>query len=108
MQGAAAAGGGLSQAEGVHHACATVLAITLAAKLAGAKNPAEMAEFAAEMSQEDLRRAVARTFRGVYRPPAHNTIRRILAGVDAERLEANLSLGQAEPLGLDGKHAQFL
>src|SRR4051794_8981956 len=75
---------------GLVYALAGVLATATAAVLAGARSAAAIAEWAADAPQQV--RAGLGSFRdpftGSYRAPDESTLRRILAGVDADELDA--------------------
>lgn len=99
---------------GLRHNLASVLTIVLVGRLAGRHTVTKMARWARCLSQPQLRRLGARRNprTGRREAPSLNTIRRVLAEVDIERLErdANAWLenqGNArepcEPLGMDGK-----
>lgn len=93
------------------HPLATVLTIALAATLAGARGYLAMAEFAARLSQQELKR-----LRGYYNrrkqlfvPPSEPTLRRVLQQVEPDALETAFcafiqSLAPTdEPIAIDGK-----
>ena len=99
---------------GLRHPLVTVLVIVLAARLKGKKNVTEIWIFGRKLTQKQLARAGARRnpTSGQRVAPSLNTIRRVLAGVDQQRVEAELDAwlqqqaGQVEPgeaLALDGK-----
>ena len=99
---------------GLRHPLVTVLVIVLAARLKGKKNVTEIWIFGRKLTQKQLARAGARRnpVSGQRVAPSLNTIRRVLAGVDQQRVEAELDAwlqqqaGQVEPgeaLALDGK-----
>lgn len=100
-------------ARGVRHTLASVLAIAVAAKLAGAQGPTAMAEFAARLDQRQL--AAARAFRspatGRLTPPSRASLHRILSALDPEALDDAVRRFSAacQPangaLALDGKAA---
>jgi predicted transposase YbfD/YdcC len=77
---------------GVVHALPGVLATAVAAVLTGARSAAAIAEWAADAPQQILAQlGVFRDpFTGVYRAPDESTFRRILAGVDADVLDATM------------------
>ena len=102
------------QPRGLRHPLVTVLVIVLAARLQGKKNVTEIWIFGRKLTQKQLARAGARRnpTSGQRVAPSLNTIRRVLAGVDQQRVEAELDAwlqqqaGQVEPgeaLALDGK-----
>ena len=72
------------RARGVRHTLASVLAIAVAAKLAGAQGPTAMAEFAARLSQRQL--AAVRAFRspttGRLTPSSRASLHHILSALD--------------------------
>jgi DDE_Tnp_1-associated len=74
---------------GRRHALGAVLAVAVAAVLAGAKSLAAIGEWAADAPQPVLAALGARRdpLRRVYRPPAEATVRRVLARVDPEALD---------------------
>ena len=99
---------------GLRHPLVTVLVIVLAARLQGKKNVTEIWIFGRKLTQKQLARAGARRnpASGQRVAPSLNTIRRVLAGVDQQQVEAELDAwlqqqaGQVEPgeaLALDGK-----
>lgn len=100
-------------ARGVRHSLASVLAIAVAAKLAGAQGPTAMAEFAARLDQRQL--AAARAFRspttGRLTPPSRASLHRILSALDPDALDGAVRRFSAacQPahgaLALDGKAA---
>ena len=96
---------------GVRHHYWTVLTIALAAVLCGARSFAALGEFAAALTQPQLKRLRARFNRKTKRhqPPAESTLRRVLQASDAAALD--LALGQwllkqsraSDPVAIDGK-----
>lgn len=97
---------------GIRHDQTAVLALAICAVLGGAKSYVAMAEWAKRCEQGQLRRLGfrpnART--GRYQPPSEATIRRVLNGIDAEKVDLALtdwvrSLGPSQPaaIALDGK-----
>ena len=102
---------------GVRHSLPSVLLITVVAVLAGARNLLAIAEQAADLSQEQLRRLGAwrHPRRGVLVAPSYATFSRLLHAVDAAELDALVggwllgraralrSLGQLAGVALDGK-----
>ena len=102
------------QPRGLRHPLVTVLVIVLAARLKGKKNVTEIWIFGRKLTQKQLARAGARRnpTSGQRVAPSLNTIRRVLAGVDQQRVEAELDAwlqqqaGTVEPgeaLALDAK-----
>jgi len=94
---------------GIRHPLLTVLAIAVCGMLSGARNFAAIAQWASELTPEQLRRFGSRR----RRPPSEPTIRRVLQSVDAPALDARLGnwtfkhgmlAGQA--LAIDGKTAR--
>jgi predicted transposase YbfD/YdcC len=77
------------QRRGRRHALATVLAVAVAAVLAGSKSLTAIAEWAADAPGPVLAALGARRdpLRRVWRPPAEATIRRVLARVDPDALD---------------------
>jgi hypothetical protein len=96
---------------GQRHRLATVLTIAIAAVLAGSRGYTAIAEWAARLSQKQLKRLRARYNRptGRFEPPSEPTIRRILQRVDVGSVDASLSdwlLGltdSEEAVAVDGK-----
>jgi predicted transposase YbfD/YdcC len=74
---------------GRRHALGTVLAVAVAAVLAGAKSLAAIGEWAADAPGSVLAALGARRdpLRRVWRPPGEATVRRVLARVDPEALD---------------------
>jgi hypothetical protein len=88
-------------ARGQRHRLATVLTLAIAAVLAGSRGYTAIAEWAARLTQPQLKRLRARfnprTER--FEPPSEPTIRRILQSGDVARFDASLSewlLGHAQ------------
>lgn len=100
-------------ARGVRHTLASVLAVAVAAKLAGAQGATAMAEFAARLDQRQL--AAVRAFRspttGRLTPPSRASLHRILSALNADALDAAVRRFTAacQPaagaLAIDGKSA---
>jgi len=98
-------------ARGQRHRQPTVLTIAIAAVLAGSRGYTAIAEWAARLTQAQLKRLRARynprTAR--FEPPSEPTIRRILQGADVASVDASLSdwlLGLTAPgeaVAVDGK-----
>jgi hypothetical protein len=74
---------------GRRHALGTVLAVTVAAVLAGAKSLAAIGEWAADAPGPVLAALGARRdpLTGAWRPPAEATVRRVLGRVDPDALD---------------------
>jgi DDE_Tnp_1-associated/Transposase DDE domain len=74
---------------GRRHALGAVLAVAVAAVLAGAKSLAAIGEWAADAPQPVLAALGVRRdpLRRVWRPPAEATVRRVLARVDPDALD---------------------
>jgi hypothetical protein len=74
---------------GRRHALGAVLAVAVAAVLAGARSLAAIGEWAADAPQPVLAALGVRhdPLRRVYRPPAEATVRRVLARVDPDALD---------------------
>src|SRR5436309_6637257 len=74
---------------GRRHALGTVLAVAVAAVLAGAKSLAAIGEWAADAPGPVLAALGARRdpLRRVWRPPGEATVRRVLARVDPDALD---------------------
>ena len=99
------------KARGTRHRLATVLAVAVAARLAGAHGVTATAEFAARLDQRQL--AAVRAFRSPSRgrlvPPSKTCIHRILSELDPEALDAavrRFAASRRAPggtLALDGK-----
>ncbi len=96
---------------GQRHRLSTVLTIAIAAVLAGSRGYTAIAEWAARLTQKQLKRLRARynpTTRR-FEPPSEPTIRRILQSVDVTRVDASLSdwlLGltaEGDAVAVDGK-----
>jgi hypothetical protein len=98
-------------ARGQRHRQATVLTIAIASVLAGSRGYTAIAEWAARLTQAQLKRLRARYNRTTQRfePPSEPTIRRILQGADVASVDASLSdwlLGLTAPdeaVAVDGK-----
>lgn len=96
---------------GVRHRYWTVLAIGIAGVLCGAKSFIALGEFAASLTQAQLKRLRARfhSKSGLYEPPTESTIRRVLQASNAEGIDRALGrwlLSQSEPgdaIAVDGK-----
>lgn len=86
---------------GRRHSLASVLAIAACAKLAGMRDPAAIGEWAADAPQEVLARLGARWHadRQRYIAPHDATIRRALAQVDADELDAAVGRWLADQFG---------
>jgi len=92
---------------GVRHKIQSILATALCAVLAGARSFTAMGEWAAEQSEETLKRLGSK--RG--RPPSERTYRRMFASLDVEELDRSTGSWMAEQqrleagagLALDGK-----
>ena len=80
------------QPRGLRHPLVTVLVIVLAARLQGKKNVTGIWIFGRKLTQKQLARAGARRnpASGQRVAPSLNTIRRVLAGVDQQQVEAEL------------------
>jgi DDE_Tnp_1-associated len=74
---------------GRRHALGTVLAVAVAAVLAGAKSLAAIGEWASDAPGPVLAALGARRdpLTGAWRPPAEATVRRVLARIDADALD---------------------
>jgi hypothetical protein len=98
-------------ARGQRHRQPTVLTIAIAAVLAGSRGYTAIAEWAARLTQSQLRRLRARynPRTACFEPPSEPTIRRILQSADVASIDASLSdwlLGLTEPgeaVAVDGK-----
>jgi predicted transposase YbfD/YdcC len=77
------------QRRGRRHALGAVLAVAVAAVLAGARSLVAIGEWAADAPQPVLAALGVRgdPLRGVYRPPGEATVRRVLARVDPDALD---------------------
>jgi predicted transposase YbfD/YdcC len=77
---------------GRRHPLVSVLAIAVAAVLAGARSLAAIGEWAQDAPQAVLAALGVRhdPVRGTYRPPDEATVRRVLARLDADALDATL------------------
>jgi len=80
---------------GRRHALGTVLAVAVAAVLAGAKSLAAIGEWAADAPGSVLAALGARRdpLRRLWRPPGEATVRRVLARVDPEALDQVIGRG---------------
>jgi predicted transposase YbfD/YdcC len=78
---------------GQRHRLATVLTIAIAAVLAGSRGYTAIAEWAARLTQKQLKRLRARYNRrtGRFEPPSEPTIRRILQNADVASIDASSS-----------------
>ena len=100
-------------ARGVRHALASVLALAAAARLAGARGPSAIAEFAARLDQRQL--GAVRAFRspttGRLTAPSRASMHRILSGIDPGALDQavrDFAASRHPPQGalaIDGKCA---
>ena len=99
---------------GRRHTLATVLAVAVAAVLTGARSLAAIGEWASDAPGQVLAAlGVRRDLTGAWRPPGEATVRRVLAGIDADALDraigAWLAAQQPTPrpwrqaLAVDGK-----
>jgi predicted transposase YbfD/YdcC len=81
------------QRRGIRHSMLSVLTIAVLAVLAGAARFREIGDFAADLSQESLRRVRARwcPVRGRWLAPSEPTLRRAVQAVDADLLDAVVS-----------------
>ena len=97
----------------MRHSLASVLAVSAAAKLAGAQGAAAISEFAQRLDQPQL--AAVRAFRspttGQRTPPSRASIHRILSALDPDALDAavrDFTAARQAPdgaLAIDGKSA---
>lgn len=96
---------------GIRHRYRTVLTLALAAVVCGARSFAALGEFAAMLTQAQLKHLGARVDQHTKRhqPPSESTLRRVLQASDAEALDRVLGqwlLAQSnpsDPLAVDGK-----
>ncbi len=96
---------------GIRHQYRPVLTLALAAVLCGARSFAALGEFAASLTQTQLKHLGCRydTRRQRFQAPSESTLRRVLQASDADALDRVLGqwlLAQAdphEPLAVDGK-----
>jgi len=74
---------------GRRHALGAVLAVAVAAVLAGARSLAAVGEWAADAPDQVLAALGVRRdpLRGVWRPPGEATVRRVLTRIDADALD---------------------
>ncbi len=99
------------KARGMRHRYRTVITIALGAVLCGAKSFAALGEFAAALTQSQLKRLGVRFNRRSdrYEAPSESTLRRVLQGTDAEALDRALGTwlalqaGGGDALAVDGK-----
>ena len=89
------------QQRGRRHALGVVLAIAVAAVLAGAKSLAAIGEWAADAPQPVLAALGVRRhpLTGAWQPPAEATVRRVLARIDPDALDRAIGawLGGQQP-----------
>jgi predicted transposase YbfD/YdcC len=78
---------------GVRHPLVSILTVAAAAVAAGAQSMTAIGEWAADASQQVLAMLGARREQrsGRYQAPTEATVRRVLAGVDGDRLDAAIS-----------------
>ena len=90
-------------ARGIRHSLASVLAITVAAKLVGYRGVTAIGEFAARLDQKQLRavRAFLSPTSGRRYPPSRSSLHRILSDLDPEVLERAVRDWVAQTGGLD-------
>ena len=95
---------------GKRHDLPFILAVAACGVLAGMRGYRQVADFAANLGPEALRRLGVRpqTSTGVLRPPSEPTIRRTLNRIDVEAFERELGafqqrLGLSEAVAFDGK-----
>lgn len=96
---------------GIRHQYRTVLTLALAAVLCGARSFAALGEFAASLTQAQLKHLGCRydTHRQRHQPPSESTLRRVLQASDAEALDRVLGqwlLAQSDAhdaVAVDGK-----
>jgi hypothetical protein len=74
----------------VRHRLASLLSVAVCAVLAGAKSLAAIGEWAADAPAEVLTRLGVRAdpLTGAVRAPAESTVRKVLAGIDGDALDA--------------------
>lgn len=96
--------------KGLRHPYFSILTISIAALLAGAKSYIAISEFADKLSQNQLKRLRARRDRntGIFMPPSETTFRRVLQSADVEAVERSLGgwlmqNAQDKTIALDGK-----
>ena len=95
---------------GIRHDAASILSVAVCAVLSGARSFAAMGEWAADLSQDMLRRLGCRFHpeKCVYIPPSEPTIRRHLRNMDAEELDSSVSAWlskqvNSDVIAIDGK-----
>ena len=90
-------------ARGIRHSLASVLAVTVVAKLAGYRGVTAISEFAARLDQKQLRavRAFLSPTSGRRYPPSRSSLHRILSDPDPEVLERAVRDWVAQTGGLD-------
>ena len=99
------------QQRGRRHALGVVLAIAVAAVLAGAKSLAAIGEWAADAPQPVLAALGVRRhpLTGAWQPPAEATVRCVLARIDPDALDRAIGAwlgGQQPPRRPLGRHRQ--
>ena len=90
-------------ARGIRHSLASVLAVTVVAKLVGYRGVTAIGEFAARLDQKQLRavRAFLSPTSGRRYPPSRSSLHRILSDPDPEVLERAVQDWVAQTGGLD-------
>ena len=96
--------------KGLRHPYCSILTISIAALLAGAKSYIAISEFAGKLCQNQLKRLRARRDKttGVFMPPSETTLRRVLQSADVDAVELHLGnwlmqTAQDKTIDLDGK-----
>ena len=85
---------------GVRHPVVTVTAIAILAALSGARSFQAIAEWAADLSRETLRKLGSKR----WKPPSEPTIRRVMQGLNADDVDAKTGAWVARQRPLAGKN----
>lgn len=99
------------KSQGIRHRFATIITISIAAMLAGARGYAAIAEWGGRLHQHQLKRLRARYNKKAQRfeAPSEPTIRRVLQAADAQAIDHSLGewmlsvTGENDPIAVDGK-----
>jgi len=100
----------LRKRRGIRHNLVSILLVAIAAVLSGARNYVTIGEWAAQLSQEALKRLGCRYHEETkrYIPPSEPTLRRVLQSINIEAVEAVLGQWLAascdsDAIAVDGK-----